>query len=315
MIFANAQREFRSRLCLWANSEWEKEIAESFPNLRLFKIDWPWQTYQFMRLLKRSEQLALARALLERRWPEAADSLDRQCLAEGELLRWKRDDFFRMRGLYRSVLRLEKEREFAQARFLFQTIRPEAVKIAGGDFENDAELRSRLDAIYEPIPPTFEEELAARQLAGEKIEFAKRRTLIKTMKAKYIRTFSDQNLEPYDIVEGEPDLVFSTRCCGWILRTSFYFKRRENSMEYYHDFISEDTYEQEGQGGKIRVFLRIESNLSFCSWLGDGSTGWRYLTESEVEPACDNAIKFCRKFFEVAPKLLKGLELETITGE
>ena len=67
-------------------------------------------------------QLILARALLERRWPSAADALGDGRPTEGAVLRSQRDDFFRIRGLYRSLQRLEREREFAQARVLFQMI-------------------------------------------------------------------------------------------------------------------------------------------------------------------------------------------------
>ena len=52
---------------------------------------------------------------------------------------------------------------------------------------------------------------------------------------------------------------------------------------------------------------------SFNSWLGISSqTEWKRLTNEEVEPACDAVIEHCRHFFAVAPKLLKGLELENV---
>jgi hypothetical protein len=314
VTFANAQREFETRLCLWANSEWEKEIAESFPNLRLFKSGLPWQTCQFLKQLTKSEQSALARALLERRWPDAADALDDGSSTEGVLLRSIRDDFFRIRGLYRHMQRLEKEREFTQARVLFEMIRSDAVKVAGGHFENDKQLRSRLDAVFEPIPSTFDEEVAAMELAGKKIEYVNKRTLMKAMKTKYLCAFENQSIVPHYADGGEPGFAFQMQCCGWILTTSFDFGRRENWIEYCHDIASEDTFEQNGPQGRFREFLRIGRNVSFCSWVGvDAVTQWGQLTKSEVEPACESAIKFCRQFFEVTPKLLKGLELEKIT--
>jgi hypothetical protein len=39
-----------------------------------------------------------------------------------------------------------------------------------------------------------------------------------------------------------------------------------------------------------------------------------YLIEQDVELACDETFKYCRRFFEAAPKLLKGLEFENITA-
>jgi hypothetical protein len=60
----------------------------------------------------------------------------------------------------------------------------------------------------------------------------------------------------------------------------------------------------------------LGQNLSFCSWLGiTGATRWKYLVNEDVEAACEVAMKFCGHFFEIAPKLLKGLEFDKITSE
>ena len=82
MTFTNLKREYETRLYLWAKSEWEREIAESFPNLRLFKSGQPWATCQFLRQLEKSEQLLLAHALVERRFPTSVDVL-------GEPVQWQ----------------------------------------------------------------------------------------------------------------------------------------------------------------------------------------------------------------------------------
>jgi hypothetical protein len=104
-------------------------------------------------------------------------------------------------------------------------------------------------------------------------------------------------------------------CCGWVLTTNFDFGRHEDLIEYSHDIESEDTFEQRGPRGEYREYLRIGRNLSFCSWMGiDAVTQWRQITRTEIEPTCESTIKFCRLFFDVVPKLLKGLEFEKITG-
>jgi hypothetical protein len=43
------------------------------------------------------------------------------------------------------------------------------------------------------------------------------------------------------------------------------------------------------------------------------SSEWEYLTEDDVEMACEETFKYCRRFFEAAPKLLKGLDVEGIS--
>jgi hypothetical protein len=102
------------------------------------------------------------------------------------------------------------------------------------------------------------------------------------------------------------------RVCGWILSTIFFV--RKGRLEYSHNISSEDTFEQRGSQGKYhRQFLMIGQNISFCSWLGiTGATEWKYLVKEDFESACDAAMRFCGHFFEIAPKLLKELELDKI---
>jgi hypothetical protein len=71
-----------------------------------------------------------------------------------------------------------------------------------------------------------------------------------------------------------------------------------------------------GQREFIGCHLVMGYYMSFCSWLGVTSqTQWEYLMEEDVEPTCEAVINFCERFFEVAPKLLKGLEFEKITPD
>lgn len=65
MTFENAKQEFETRYYLWAVSESENEINESFPNLRLFKSGACWQLHQFMQQLFKGEQLILSHGLLK----------------------------------------------------------------------------------------------------------------------------------------------------------------------------------------------------------------------------------------------------------
>src|SRR2546430_2575026 len=94
MTFSEATREFDIRYYLWAISEFEKEIEESFPTLRLFKAGGAWKTYQFMLKLPKSEQMVLARGLLKRSHPNAVKSLGETCSPEEESLRLRRDAAF-----------------------------------------------------------------------------------------------------------------------------------------------------------------------------------------------------------------------------
>jgi hypothetical protein len=104
------------------------------------------------------------------------------------------------------------------------------------------------------------------------------------------------------------------RVCGWILSTVFFVGRSKGQFEYSHNILSEDTFEHRGSGQAFRKCLIMGQNLSFCSWLGiTGGTEWRYLQNDDVEGASDAAIKICGYFFDIAPKLLKGLEADRIS--
>jgi hypothetical protein len=53
---------------------------------------------------------------------------------------------------------------------------------------------------------------------------------------------------------------------------------------------------------------------SLSGWLGiRGDTQWEYLMDEDIQPACDFIIQRSRHFFEIVPKLLKGLEFEKLT--
>jgi hypothetical protein len=91
MTFSEAKREFSIRYYLWAKSEFEREIEQSFPDLRLPNIIGVRSVYHLMRLLKRSDQMKMAHGLLKRFHPEAVESLREDCSREETTLVAKRD--------------------------------------------------------------------------------------------------------------------------------------------------------------------------------------------------------------------------------
>jgi hypothetical protein len=311
MTFEKAKKEFEIRYYLWAISEWEKEINESFPNLRSFKAGTIWKTYQFMQLLNKSEQLILARGLLKRFHSEAVKILGENCSPEEESLRRKRDEFFRIRQQYQYIPQLGKNGQFDVAQFWIKQLRAEAANIPGvAFFDDDKSLLSQLDAVFRRIPLTFEEQIAARKQAGEKIKFASKRKLQKAITEKFKAAFGDQCIDHRFDDEHDLSSNFDIKCCGWILSTHFWFGRRESLINYSHGIGSETriTHPESKASASAMVMAQM---VSFSSWLGITSQiQWEYLMNEEIESACDAVIKLCRHFFEVAPKLLKGLEFE-----
>jgi len=102
MTFAEAQQEFQIRYYWWATAEFEREIHESCPNLRLFKAGAISQVDQFMQRIDGGKQLLLAHALLKRFHPAAVRALAQSCSAEEKALRDELDAF-RNRASVREV--------------------------------------------------------------------------------------------------------------------------------------------------------------------------------------------------------------------
>ena len=75
MKLIEAKQEFRIRYYYWAISQFEREINESFPILRTFKIGQMWEAHQFMQQITKSEQLTLAKGLLRGAYSDTAKIL------------------------------------------------------------------------------------------------------------------------------------------------------------------------------------------------------------------------------------------------
>jgi hypothetical protein len=66
MNTTEAYEEFQRRHESWSITEFEKEMDAGFPNLQFYKAGLPYDTYQVMQELDRTQQRALALALVKR---------------------------------------------------------------------------------------------------------------------------------------------------------------------------------------------------------------------------------------------------------
>jgi hypothetical protein len=309
MTFEKAKQEFEIRYYLWSISEFEKEIEESFPNLQLFKAGRVWRRYQFMRLLIKKEQMTLAHSFLKRWHRDTVKMLGEKISADEESLLSKYDGFFQSRQQYQYVQQLEKDGQSDVAHFWTQRLRAEAANIPSvGYFDNDKSLLSQLDAVFRLIPLTFEEQIAARKQTGEKIKFVSKRKLQKAMAEKFKAAFADQIIDFRFDDTLDPWSAFDLKCCGWILSTHFWFGRRESVIDYSQG-ISSPTRIKHPDNPEITGPAMLMGNG--ISWLC--MNRWEYILSEEVEATCNDAMKLCGRFIEVAQKLLKGLEFEKIT--
>jgi hypothetical protein len=251
MTFSKAQQEFAIRYYLWGQSEFKKEVEDSFPTLRVFKAGRYGLRYRFMQQLAIPERLVLASAFVKRSNPDAIKALGESITPEEESL-------------------LEQARAF--------NLKPQGLEL----------------------------EISARQASGEKIKFASKAKLRSAILKQFKEAFGHQCIG-LALVGLDPELSFKMEYCGWLLKTDFDFRGRDQQVVYSHQIKSETVKEADGVRDGVLGFP------SLTGWLGTrGEICWGYLMDEDIQGMCDFIVQRCRHFFGIAPKLLKGLEAEKI---
>ncbi len=124
--------------------------------------------------------------------------------------------------------------------------------------------------------------------------------------------FSGNQYEECRVDEGHWT-AFDIKCSGWMLQTQFNFGRKpgyqQSVLGYWHNVC---TQERAPHHAMPEVMYPVAHLCRGVRW--PCSSEWEYLTEDDVELACDETFKYCRRFFEAAPRLLKGLEHEKNNG-
>ena len=251
MTFSEAKRQFAIRHSLWAASELEREITESFPAFRAFKTGSYFSDYLFMQQLTRAEQLAYASGLVKK-FNQATNVLSEPC-----------SDL--------EIQLLDRRRQFALA---LNAKRLPFKKLPGVKYSNKSKLRR---VILTKFKAAFGHECIGLECVG-----------------------LDQELN------------FKMKICGWIVSTNFNFERHQR-VDFHHHIYSASFNEY--RGAQIPTMI-LGGMLCYHSWLFKASqTDWAQLLDEDIEPVCDFIIQYCRRFFEVLPKMLKGLEFENVTAE
>jgi hypothetical protein len=216
--------------------------------------------------------------------------------------------------LYQFMLRIDRDKQLVLAHSLLKRFHPDAVKTLGEtDSSEESSLRDELDDFRRNVFG-LEAEISTKRAAGEKIKFVSKSKLRKIMVSKFREAYGSQCVKMENGEEWDP--LFDMKCCGWIISTQLWFGRHESLISYNHSIVSETRIHHPQNPEITAPAMKLEQLISFSGWLGICSqTQWQYLMPDDVEPACDAAIKFCGHFFEIAPKLLKGLEFDKITDK
>lgn len=310
MNLADAEKEFRLREYVWAKAEWEKEINESFPHLQMFKTGHFWEIYQFMQKLDKSEQLTFAMGRLKQRSREVASKWGDHLSEKEKSLCQKFDVFWRVKDQFQIFKQRRNEGKISDGKIVFDFVCAEPARILCDTDSTDTEfLSSELEKFLSSIPQSFEEQVKAQKLAGEKIKFVSKKKLQKIVTLRVKDDFRNQCVE-CRIDEGYWT-QFDIKCGGWMLQTQFNFGRKpglqQSRLGYWHDICSP----KKAPHRAMPEIMYPVAFLSRCCW--PCAWEWEYITEDDVELACDETFKYCRRFFEAAPRLLKGLDVEGIS--
>jgi hypothetical protein len=210
---------------------------------------------------------------------------------------------------YRFMQQLDRREQLILASGLLKRSNQDAVQALSENFtQEENSLLTQLRE-FSLKSKGLEAEILARQLSGEKIKFASKAKFRRAILTQFKAAFGSECFE-LAIVGMDPKLEFKMKCCGWSLHTNFEFDGVNKQISYSHRIFSETAKEPDG----VRAIILGFPSLS--GWLGTrGDTEWAYLMDDDIQPVCDFIIQRCRHFFEVVPKLLKGLEFEKMTGE
>ena len=150
---------------------------------------------------------------------------------------------------------------------------------------------------------------------GQKIRYVSKSKLRKAIEVAFTNAFGSQCVKIQ--IDERWDPWFEMKFAGWIVATRFTFGRHQSMICYYHTIESEAKMPiQEFSSEYWPPTMRLGHWLSLGNWLGITSqTQWVSLTKEDVDQACNAVIKCSRRFFDVAPKLLKGLEFDKIVCE
>lgn len=166
-------------------------------------------------------------------------------------------------------------------------------------------LESFKESAWQPSSREFD--IASRKKAGEKIKFASKRKLRKTMVSKFTEAFGSECVH-METGEGW-DPQFHMRCCGWIINTQLVFSRRQGVVWYRH-MIESDTRIPHRNFPQLTVpAVTLSSGVAWLQYR------WEDVLDDEVEAVSGEVVKIAGFFFEAAPRLLKGLEFEKIVEE
>ena len=145
---------------------------------------------------------------------------------------------------------------------------------------------------------------------GEKIKFVSKKKLQKILTQKVKDVFRNQ-YEECRVDEGHWT-AFDMKCGNWTIQTQFSFGNKpsyqQSRVVFWHNICSQKKAPHPAMPEIMYPVIFLSRGVSWpCS------RQWEYLREEDVELVCEEIFVYCRRFFDAAPSLLKGLDVEGIS--
>jgi hypothetical protein len=218
------------------------------------------------------------------------------------------DEEFQRRFLFMGTL--DRPSQFSLCRAWLKNRHQEAATALGDTVSLDEQTLMRKEEAFRlrQAPGTWEGRFTPKN-ESEQPPKANRKQLKKAIRDIFNAAFGSLFLPPNPL-DKSGDMTFRIKCCGWIINTSFDFGRWEPEISHHQSIWTGKWITKEEPAVLLANALRIQMN--YGNELGLGSTRRAILAEN-IEPTCAEIIAHCRIMFDAFPKLLEGLELESLT--
>lgn len=239
-------------------------------------------------------------------WAQAAQ--EKEIREDFPNFRYFDEEFLRRFIFYRS---LDPDARKLLAKGLIQSCHQEAVKFLGESISLESHsLMNREESFrMRQLPGTWEGQFAPKNEADQPTK-ATRQQFKKAIRSHFRAAFGSTLLPP-DPLNGKSELVFPTKCRGWIINTQIEFVGRWGLSTFQSHSIWTGKWITKEEPAVLFANC-IGFGLQYGGAIGIGSIRREILAEN-IEPTCAEIITHCRIMFDALPTLLEGLELESLT--
>src|ERR1700734_3193003 len=124
-------------------------------------------------------------------------------------------------------------------RIIFDASCAEDARVLCNTDSTDADfLAAELEDFLNSFPQSFEEQVKARKLSGEKIKFCQQKETSKDLNTEKVKDIVGNQYEECRVDEGHRT-AFDIKCGDWMLQTQFNFGRKpgyqQSVLGYWHN--------------------------------------------------------------------------------